>query len=198
MRWIPDLHVTQEKNTAMISAQVILVLIFAFLWLTYNGLIRARNMVREAWSGIDVQLKRRNDLIPNLVEAVKGYSGYERSLFEEIAESRTRTVSATSTDERAGAENALTQGIKSVFAVSEAYPDLKANTSFLDLQKNLVEIENQIQFARRYYNGAVRDLNIRVESFPANLVAQKFGFHSEKFFEVELATVREAPEVHLA
>lgn len=164
---------------------------------TYNRLVRARNMVREAWSGIDVQLKRRQDLIPNLVEAVKGYSGYERSVLEEITGTRSRTASATSLGERSSAENALTHGIKSIFAVAEAYPDLKANRGFLDLQTNLAEIENQIQYARRYYNGAVRDLNILIESFPSNLVANAFGFRREEFFEIDLATAREAPEVDL-
>jgi LemA protein len=126
-------------------------------------------MITEAWSGIDVQLKRRHDLIPNLVESVKGYSTHERELFQKITELRIKTMQAVSSDEKSKSESGLSRELKNLFAVAENYPDLKASGNFLNLQNQLAEIENQIQFARRYYNGAVRDYNIRIESFPSIL-----------------------------
>ncbi len=173
----------------------IIVMVLVFVVLTYNRMVRARNMVREAWSGIDVQLKRRYDLIPNLVETVKGYSKHESTVFEDIARTRAQTMSATTPQDKSPSENALTQQIKSLFAVAEAYPDLKASQNFMELQKNLAEIEDQIQYARRYYNGSVRDYNILIETFPNNMLAGAFGFKPEEFFEIELATERAAPEV---
>jgi LemA protein len=182
----------------MLYITAVLILLAVLFDVIYYRLVRARNLVREAWSGIDVQLKRRHDLIPNLIETVKGYRGYEQSVLEQITATRAKTSQAQSPGDRADAENALTQGFKTIFAVAEAYPDLKANTSFLELQKNLVDIENQIQYARRYYNGTVRDMNILVESFPSNLVAAFFKFRTLPFFQIELATVRDAPEVNLS
>jgi len=167
------------------------------LWgiVTFNRFVREKNLVREAWSGIDVQLKRRYNLIPALVEAVKGYSGHERGLFEEVARLRSRCIDANGTREQGEAENALSRTIKSLFAVAEDYPDLKASRSFLDLQSNLSEIEDEIQLSRRYYNGTVRNFDIRVESFPSMLVARVCGFPRADFFEIEYATERQAPEV---
>ncbi|MDP8249187.1 MAG: LemA family protein [Candidatus Tritonobacter lacicola] len=178
----------------IIIISLVLVLI---LWsvVTFNRLVRGKNLVREAWSGIDVQLKRRYNLIPALVEAVKGYSGHERKLFVKIAEMRSRCVAAGGVREQGEAENLLSRTIKSLFAVAEAYPDLKANRGFLNLQENLSEIEDEIQLARRYYNGTVRNFNIRVESFPGMLVAGLCGFRQAGFFEIEYATERQAPEV---
>lgn len=182
----------------MLIAAVALALVIV-IWgiITFNRFIRGRNLIREAWSGIDVQLKRRYNLIPNIVESVKGYSKHERRLFEDVARLRSRCIDANGTREQGEAENALSRTIKSLFAVAEDYPDLKASRSFLDLQKNLVEIEDQIQLARRYYNGTVRNFNIRVESFPGMLVAGLCGFTQADFFEIEYATEREAPEIKL-
>ena len=182
----------------MLIAAVALALVIV-IWgiITFNRFIRGRNLIREAWSGIDVQLKRRYNLIPALVEAVKGYSGHERKLFEEIAELRSRCVAAGGVREQGEAENRLSRTIKSLFAVAEAYPDLKANRSFLDLQENLSEIEDDIQLARRYYNGTVRNFNIRIESFPGMLVAGMCGFTQAGFFEIEYASERQAPGVKL-
>lgn len=171
--------------------------VIVMLWLVgiYNRFVRERNLVKEGWSGIDVQLKRRYDLIPNLVETVKGYAGHEKQLFENIADLRTRSVNAGSIKEKGEIENALSGTLRTLFAVAEAYPELKANQNFMELQKNLYDIEEQLQLARRYYNGTVRNYNILVESFPSNLVASSFGFAKEEFFEVESAAERETPQV---
>ena len=169
------------------------------LWgaITFNVLVRHRNLVREAWSGIDVQLKRRANLIPNLVETVKGYSAHERRTLEEVTHARTAAESAGAVREREAGENALTQALKRLVALSEAYPDLKADQTFLSLHQELIEVEDHVQYARRYYNGTVRDYNIRVESFPSNMVAGVFGFAREEFFELETATERGAPKVEM-
>lgn len=173
-----------------------LIAVFAF-WvaLTYNRFIRGRNLVKEGWSGIDVQLRRRYDLIPNLVNSVKGYMEHERSLLERITELRSRAMSATSVKEKGEAETALARSLRSLFAVAEGYPDLKANQNFLELQKALAEIEDQVQLARRYYNGTARDYNILCESFPNNIAASFFGFKSVDFFDVGDEAARQAPEV---
>ena len=176
---------------------LILVGIIVWLIVIFNKFIRGKYLIAEAWSGIDVQLKRRYDLIPNLVETVKGYSQHERKLFEDIANIRSQCMSTQGVVEKGQAENALTQQLRSLFAVAESYPDLKANQNFLDLQKNLTAIEDEIQLARRYYNGTVRDFNIRVESFPSNIIAFIFAFKRAEFFEIEVATQREAPTVKL-
>jgi LemA protein len=165
--------------------------------IVYNLLIRDRNLIKEAWSGIDVQLKRRHNLIPNLVASVEGYSKYERKLFEEITQKRTGSSNLTNLKDRAAAETDLSGLIKSLFVVVEDYPDLKANANFLDLQHQLVEIEDQLQYARRYYNGAVRNYNIRVESFPGNIIAKLFSFRKEDYFEITLATERKTPELNV-
>lgn len=174
-----------------------ILVLFVVAIVIYNKLVRAKNMVKEAWSGIDVQLKRRHDLIPAIVETVKGYSKHESGVFTEVANARAKLTGTDSGKQRSDAENNLTNSIRSVFALVENYPNLKADRNFLDLQKNLVEIEDNIQMARRYYNGSVRDYNILVESFPCNIAAGILGYRTAEFFEIELATQREAPELKI-
>ena len=163
----------------------------------FNALVRARQMVQEAWSGIDVQLKRRADLIPNLVETVKGYAGHEKETLERVTEMRTRAqnVPAGDIQGRAMAEGMLGQALGRLMAVAEAYPDLKANENFKDLQDSLETVENEIQMSRRYYNGSARELNVKVESFPSNLVANAFGFRQADYFELENPGDRAVPQV---
>ncbi|OGI25026.1 MAG: hypothetical protein A3J76_02210 [Candidatus Moranbacteria bacterium RBG_13_45_13] len=151
----------------------------------YNGLIRLKNRVDEAWSDIDVQLKRRYDLIPNLVSTVKGYASHEKEVFEKVTEARTRAMAAQSAGDKAQAENMLSQTLKSLFAVAEAYPDLKANQNFLELQRELTDTEDKIQASRRFYNGNVRDFNTKIQVFPNNIFAGMLGFSSREFFEAE-------------
>jgi len=169
------------------------------LWtaIAFNRLVRQNNLVKEAWSGIDVQLERRHDLVPNLVETVEGYAGFEKKLLEEITRLRSRQIDDKATRSLRDDENALADRLRTLFAVVENYPEIRANRSFLTLQNQLVEVEDQLQFARRYYNGTVRDYNTIVESFPSNLVAGIFGFQSAEFFEVETATVRSNPQVEI-
>ena len=176
---------------------LILVAIAGYAIVIYNGLVKARQMVREAWSGIDVQLKRRADLIPNLIETVKGYASHEKDTLREVTEMRTKIQSIPSTDiaGRAAAEGMLSQALGKLFAVVEDYPELRANENFRDLQNSLEEIENEIQMSRRYYNGAARDLNVKVESFPSNLVANTFKFDQVEYFEIENASDRAVPKV---
>lgn len=161
----------------------------------FNRLVRRRNLVEEGWSGIDVQLKRRADLIPNLIEAVKGYMGHERGVLEKVTQLRVDSQKATSPAEKGRIEGALGSALASVFAVAENYPDLKASQNFSDLQKSLADIEEQIQLARRYYNGAVREQNIVIESFPSDMVAGLFHFQRAEFFQVESAADRQVPPV---
>lgn len=151
----------------------------------YNGLVRANVRVDEAWSDITVQLKRRYDLIPNLVNAVKGYAKHEKSVFDDVTKARTAAMGAKTVPEQAAAENQFQQALKSLFAVAEAYPDLKANDNFKHLQEELVDTEDKIQAARRFYNGSARDLNIKVKTFPTNIFAGMLGFTDREFFEVE-------------
>lgn len=155
----------------------------------YNGLVRANVRVDEAWSDITVQLKRRADLIPNLVNTVKGYAKHEKGVFEEVTKARSAVVNATGVQETAKAENMLTGALKNLFAVAEAYPDLKANENFKHLQEELVDTEDKIQAARRFYNGSARDLNIKTKVFPNNIFAGMLGFKEREFFEVEEAEV---------
>lgn len=163
-----------------VLAVVVLYGIFA-----YNRFITLINRTKEAWSDIDVQLKRRYDLIPNLVNTVKGYATHEREAFEKVTQARAQAISASGAAAKGKAENMLTDALKSLFAVAEAYPDLKANTNFLELQRGLSDTENKIQAARRFYNGNVRDLNTALESFPSNIVANMFKFEPREFFELE-------------
>lgn len=171
----------------------ILVLIIAFIAYVlnvFNSLVRQRNQVKEAWSDIDVQLKRRHSLIPNLVETVKGYAGHERQTLDSITAARSAAVNAKSLPEQAAAENTLSAGLRTLFAVSENYPDLKANTNFLELQRELSDTENKIQAARRFYNGVVRDYNTAIESVPSNIIASAFNFTKEEFFQLDDEAVR--------
>jgi LemA protein len=151
----------------------------------FNRLIRLRNMVREGWSGIDVQLRRRSDLVPNLVETVRAYAAHERALFEDIVEKRNAALHAMRVADKDGAERALQGSLGKLLALAEAYPDLKANENFLKLQEQLAHLEDQLQMARRYYNGAVRDYNIDIQSFPDVLVARFTGFREEPFFQID-------------
>ena len=180
--------------TGLIILAILVVVAMASIGI-YNGLVQGRIQVKEGWSGIDVQLKRRHDLIPNLIETVKGYMKHEKGVLEEVTRLRSQVSGTVGTQNKAALENSITQALKTIFAVAENYPDLKANQSFSELQKNLGEIEGEIQMARRYYNGTVRDYNIQVQSFPSNIVANVFNFHPEEFFEIDVATERAVPEV---
>jgi len=174
-------------------------IVIVTLWVMgiYNGLVGARNEVRNSWSQIDVQLKRRHDLIPNLVEAVKGYMGHERGTLEAVTKARQQAIdlAGASALDRAKVENALSQTLRSLFAVAESYPDLKANQNFLALQEELTSTENKISFSRQYYNDSVLRLNNRIQMFPSNVVAGMFSFLMEPFFQVEAAEDRQAPQV---
>lgn len=163
----------------------ILVILGIYLIATYNGLVKLNVRVDEAWSDITVQLKRRYDLIPNLVSTVQGYAKHEKSVFEDVTTARANALSAQGPAEAAKAENMLSQTLKSLFAVAEAYPDLKANQNFLDLQTQLVDTEDKIQASRRFYNGSARDLNIKIKVFPNTIFAGMLGFKEREFFEVE-------------
>ena len=169
-------------------------IIFYFMFV-YNGLIKYRNRAKEAWSDIDVQLKRRYDLIPNLVETVKGYAAHEKTAFENVTKARAAALGAQGPEEKGKAENMLTGALKSIFAIAEAYPQLKANENFLELQRELSDTENKIQAARRFYNSNIMALNTLIESFPKNIVAGIFKFQKEKFFEIEEPTEKELPKV---
>lgn len=162
-----------------------LALVAVWVIATYNGLITLKNRVDEAWSDIDVQLKRRYDLIPNLINTVKGYAKHESTVFEEVTEARTRAMNAGGAQDKAEAENMLSGTLKTLFAVSEAYPELKANQNFLELQRELADTEDKIQAARRFYNGNARDFNIKIEVFPNNLIAGALHFTKRDFFEAE-------------
>jgi LemA protein len=179
--------------TTVIVIFVLLVLTWA-AW-TYNRLVRARNQVNEAWAGIDVQLQRRYDLVPGLLETVKGYMKHESRVLERVT--RLRGDPGMQTSERADQESGLSRSIGRLFALAEDYPELKASEGFSQLHNSLVEIEEQLQYARRYYNGSVRDNNNLVESFPATIIAGLFQFDSAAFFEIELASQRAAPQIRL-
>lgn len=180
-------------TTAIIVALIIIIL--AWIIVIYNGLIRALNQVNEAWSDINVQLKRRYDLIPNLLETVKGYKEYESTTFQKITELRQAAMTAQSVEDKGKAEAALSLGLGKLFAVAENYPDLKANNSFMDLQKNLSDIETQIQNARRYYNGATREYNIKIQTFPNNIFANVFHFSQKEFFALDTAEEASVPKI---
>ncbi|MDO8600426.1 MAG: LemA family protein [bacterium] len=177
----------------------VIVGIFVFLGFAvagvYNSLVRSRNRAEEAWSDIEVQMKRRYDLIPNVVATVKGYAAHESGVFERVTQARTTAMGAKTAEEHAKAENMLSNTLKTLFAVAENYPDLKANANFLDLQRELADTENKIQAARRFYNGNVRDLNIKIESFPTNFIAGPFGFKKLEFFDLENDAAKEPVKV---
>jgi LemA protein len=174
---------------------VVVVLVALSGVLTFNGLVRRKNVVAEAWSGIETQLKRRADLIPNLVETVKGYAGHERETFDELARLRSAGQAQADVGARAQTEQAISAMIGRVLAVAEAYPELKASANFQSLQRDLADIEDQIQLARRYYNGAVRDFNVDIEQFPSSVVANIGGFRTAPFFEIDNPADRAAPKV---
>jgi LemA protein len=173
------------------------VILIIVLWLagTFNALVGLRNRAKEAWSDISVQLKRRYDLIPNLVEIVKGYASHEKQVFENVTNARAKAMSAQGVADQAQAENALSATLKSLFAVSEAYPDLKASVNFLELQRELTDTEDKVQAARRFYNTNVMELNTKIESVPSNIVAGLFNFKPMDLFELENPAEKEAPKV---
>ena len=173
----------------LIIVAVVVIVVIAM----YNKLVRLRNTVKSSWSDIDVQCKKRFDLVPNLVETVKGYASHERTVFEKVTEARSMAMKATNPVEMAKAENMIRDTLKSLFAVAEAYPELKANANFLQLQSQLQELENNIESARRYYNAVVRDYNISIESFPSNLIASQFGFKQEQLFQLEAPEAERKP-----
>lgn len=163
----------------------LLALVVLYVILQYNGLVRGRNRIEEAWAQIDVQLRRRYDLIPNLVETVKGYATHERATLDSVTEARAQALNATGVAGQAQAENAITGALKSLFAVAEAYPELKANQNFLALQEELSATEGRIAYARQYYNDSVRTYNTRIQSVPTNLIAGPFGFKVREYFEAD-------------
>ena len=173
----------------------IVALLIVFVIGVYNGLIKLRTRCEEAWSDIDVQLKRRYNLIPNLMETVKGYAAHEKGVFQSVTEARASAMGAGSVQDKAKAENMLSQTLKSLFAVAEAYPDLKANQNFLELQRELRDTEDKITYSRRFYNTNVRDLNIKVQVFPSNLIANTFRFKKKDMFELTEEAAREVPKV---
>jgi len=174
---------------------IILFILVIWVIASFNGFVSLRNRTQEAWSDIDVQLKRRYNLIPNLVETVRGYMQHEGSVFEKVSEARSRAMGAQSPKEKLEAENALSGTLKTLFAVSENYPELKASINFLELQKELRDAEDKIQAAWRFYNSNVRDLNTKIESFPGNLVASLFNFKKMEMFEITTVAERETPQV---
>lgn len=173
-----------------VAALVVLWLIF-----TYNRLIKFKNRTQEAWSDIDVQLKRRHDLIPNLVNTVKGYAQHEREVFEKVTQARTQAMNAEGAKGKAQAENMLSETLKSLFAVAENYPNLKASNNFLELQRELSDTENKVQAARRFYNGNVRDYNTKLQTFPTNIIANMLGFKEWDYFEIENESEKEPVSV---
>ncbi len=175
---------------------IILAILALGIIAVYNSLVKLRNRAQEAWADIDVQLKRRYNLIPNLMETVKGYASHEKEVFQKVTEARTKAMGAQSIEEHGQAENMLTGALKSLFAVSESYPDLKASTNFLELQRELRDTEDKIQASRRFYNTNVRDLSIKVESFPSSIIANMFGFKKMDLFELTEAEQRETPKVN--
>ena len=166
----------------LVAVAVVLLL---YVIVAYNGLVRLRNRVENAWAQIDVQLRRRYDLIPNLVETVKGYATHERETFQRVTEARSRAINASGVGEQAQAENMITSALKSLFAVAEAYPDLKANQNFLELQEELSGTEGRIAYARQFYNDSVLRLNTKIETFPTNIVANAFNFEQREYFEAD-------------
>lgn len=180
--------------TLLIVLAAIAAVAFALIGI-YNGLVTLKNKVDEGWADIDTQLKRRYDLIPNMVETVKGYAKHEKGTFEAVTKARNMAMSATNPEEKAQAENMLSGTLKSLFALAENYPELKANQNFLDLQNTLKEIEEHIQLSRRYYNATVRDFNTKVEIFPNNVIAPMFGFTKRQYFEIEREEERENVKV---
>lgn len=181
--------------TFLIIIFIIALLVVFYVVGLYNKFVRKRSMMEEGWSGIDVQLKKRHDLIPNLVETVKGYAKHEQETLNQVILARNAAVNAEGVKAQTAAENQLNSALANVFALSEAYPDLKANTNFIQLQQELSAVENDVEKARRYYNATVRENNIMVESFPSNLIANAFSFNLGEYFEIENISERAAPQI---
>ena len=179
--------------TTTIIILIIAIVLVGWFVLTYNGFIKGKNQFTEAWADIEVQMKRRYDLIPNLVNTVKGYATHESSAFEKVTEARAKAMQAHSIGEHASAEKVLGQAVTGLFGIAEAYPDLKANTNFLELQRELSDTENKIQAARRFYNGTVRDFNTKLQSVPSNIVGKMFGFKDAEFFDLPDADAAQQP-----
>lgn len=177
---------------------IVLTIIVLYLILAFNKLVRLKNRAQEGDSDIEVQLKRRHDLIPNLIETVKGYAAHEKGVFEKVTIARTQAMSSQGMPDKAKNENFLAGTLKTLFAVAENYPELKANQNFLDLQQQLSDTEDKIQASRRFYNGVVRDLNTAIESFPTNIIAGMFAFKPREFFDLEEAADKEVPEVNFS
>ncbi len=175
----------------LIVLLVVIAAIALYLWLTYNNLVVLRERIKDALSNIDVQLKRRTDLIPNLVETVKGYAKHEKTVFENVTKARTAVMEAGDIHKKAEAENMLTGALKSLFAVAEAYPDLKASDNFKHLQEELTDTENKISYSRQFYNSNVLEYNQRIQMFPANMIASRLGFTQKEFFEAEESEKKE-------
>ncbi len=185
---------------ALIIGAGVLLIIIAVIWSTYNGLVKLNERVNEAWSDITVQLKYRADLIPNVVETVKGYAKHEKAAFEDVTKARAGIMEAKGVKQSARAEDALTGALSKIFAIAEAYPELKANTNFQQLQQQLQDVEDKIQAARRFYNAGAKDLNTKIKIFPSNIFARRLGFKLRDYFEVkesEQAALESAPEVKL-
>ena len=182
----------ETMNIILIVAAVLTLWVIGI----FNALIKLRNRTKEAWADIDVQLKRRYNLIPNLVETVKGYASHEKGVFENVSEARSKAMGAQSPKEKGEAENALTGTLKTLFAVSESYPELKASANFVELQRELRDTEDKVQASRRFYNSNVRDLNIKIESFPNSMIAKLFNFKQMELFELTEAAEREVPQVN--
>lgn len=180
---------------ALLIVGVIAVLLVLMGISYYNRFVRLKNKVEDGWSGIDVQLKRRYDLIPNLLETVKGYASHEKDIFDNVSDARSRALGAGGRGEQIAAENQLTGALRSLFAIAENYPDLKANSNFQQFQQQLAKIEEEIQMSRRYYNATVREFNTGIAVFPANIIASAFNFSPYQFFELEDHTQRDAPKV---
>lgn len=193
-----DLHFNNHHMIAIAILVALAVLVAFYAIGIYNRLVKLKNLVAEAWSGIDVQLKKRYDLIPNLVETVKGYATHEKETFENVTRARAAAQQATTVEGQQAAENALKGSLVNLMAVAERYPDLKANANFLDLQQKLAEVEGDIEKSRRYYNGTVREQNTLIETFPSNIVANSFGFAKSAFFELEDQAEKQAPSVKFA
>ncbi len=179
----------------MFPAILVIIILLTLLITVFNKLIRYKYLVREAWAGIDVQLKRRHDLLPKILETAKGYAQYEASVMKNVTALRSGLSLAAGIKEKSKLENSISQALKGFFALAEAYPDLKADQSFLELQKMISAVEDEIQMSRRYYNGTVRDYNVYIQSFPGMLLARLLGFTEADFFEIEYATERQSPDM---
>lgn len=188
-------HFGDRGMTIVYALLVLVIAVVGYLVYAYNALVSNKNLVAEGWSGIDVQLRRRADLIPNLIETVKGYAAHEDKLFRDIADLRAKSISGGTVSEQSAIGQAMSGALGKLFAVAEAYPELKADANFRDLQDKLSGVEDEIQLSRRYYNGAVRNLNTMIQSFPSNFVANFFNFKGAEFFEIGDAAAREVPKV---